>query len=84
MSRLGILYTDKTNLGNGETPTAGYGIVDLGVVSVPLPIGGTYANVSFGVQNIFNRSYTNFLSTLRGNYNYEPGRNLYLAASYHF
>ncbi|HVN48178.1 MAG TPA: TonB-dependent receptor, partial [Bacteroidota bacterium] len=78
------LYDDKTNLGSGEIPTAGYGIVDLGVVSVPLPMGSTYANISFGVQNIFNRSYTNFLSTLRGNYNYEPGRNLYLAASYHF
>ncbi len=78
------IYTDNKNPANNEIATAGYATVDVGFVSVPLPIGSTYANVSFGVQNIFNRSYTNFLSTLRGNYNYEPGRNLYLAASYHF
>jgi hemoglobin/transferrin/lactoferrin receptor protein len=77
-------FADKTNPGNNEISTGGYATVDAGFVSVPLPIGNTYANVSLGAQNIYDRSYTNFLSTLRGNYNYEPGRNLYLVASYHF
>jgi outer membrane receptor protein involved in Fe transport len=77
-------YADKTNPGTNELSTGGYATVDAGFVSAPLPIGGAYANVSLGAQNIFDRSYTNFLSTLRGNYNYEPGRNFYLVASYHF
>jgi outer membrane receptor protein involved in Fe transport len=84
-AHLGIdAFADKTNPGNNELSTAGYATMDAGFVSVPLPIANTYANVSLGAQNIFNRSYTNFLSTLRGNYNYEPGRNFYFVASYHF
>jgi len=62
----------------GERTTGGYAIYNAGFSSVPLPVGRMNAELAFGVQNIFNRSYRNHLATNRGIVKDEPGRNIYV------
>jgi hemoglobin/transferrin/lactoferrin receptor protein len=71
-------------LAPGEQRTAGYGVVDAGVMSAPVRLGDVVCSVRAGVENVFNHAYQDHLSTLRGIVKLEPGRNFYLTLSVGF
>jgi hemoglobin/transferrin/lactoferrin receptor protein len=70
----------KGNPASGEVQTSGYAIFDAGFVSEPLNISDISFTLRAGVQNILNKDYRDFISTLRGVVLSEPGRNFYLSA----
>ena len=70
----------KTHQAAGEVSTSGYIVFDVGFSSVPLKLWQVSLVVRSGVENLFDRDYRNFISTLRGTVRSEPGRNYYLTA----
>jgi outer membrane receptor protein involved in Fe transport len=72
---------DKTNPAKSETSTGGYALFNAGFTTTSFEGLGTRIKLSAGIQNIFDRAYMNFLSTLRGNMNNEPGRNYFFSAT---
>ena len=72
---------DKINLAKSETSTGGYVLLNAGFTTTSIEGFDVRFKLSAGVQNIFDRAYVNFLSTLRGNLNNEPGRNYFLSAT---
>ena len=64
--------------GPGETRVPGHGRLDVEYSADPISIGGWSFLLRSGVENVFNKDYTDFLSTLRGFVRSEAGRNLYL------
>ena len=75
------LVDNKTNLAKSETSTSGYALLNAGFTTTSIVGFGARFQLSGGIQNIFDRAYVNFLSTLRGNLNNEPGRNFFLSAT---
>ncbi len=71
-------------LGSGDTRTAGYVLIDAGYNSIPIPLDGPFLTIDCGIQNLADRAYMNFLSTARGEIKYEPGRNVFVTASFHW
>jgi outer membrane receptor protein involved in Fe transport len=72
---------EKTNPAAGETSTGSYVLTNAGFTTASIEGFGLRFKLSAGIQNIFNRAYVNFLSTLRGNMNNEPGRNIFVSVS---
>jgi outer membrane receptor protein involved in Fe transport len=72
---------EQKNLAAGEIRTAGYAIVDVDIVSVPITVERFSFTIRAGVQNIFDKLYQNHLSTLRGFIVFEPGRNFFLSTT---
>ena len=75
------LVDKKTNPAKSETSTSGYTLLNVGFTTTSIKGFGARFKLSAGIQNVFNRAYVNFLSTLRGNLNNEPGRNYFLSAT---
>lgn len=61
-----------------ENQTPGYAVFNLNLSSMPIESGFLKLKFFSGIENIFDRSYKNHLSTYRGIVNLEPGRNFYL------
>jgi outer membrane receptor protein involved in Fe transport len=78
------IVDDKTNRAKNEITTKGYVLFNAGFTAASIEGFGARFKLSAGVQNIFDRAYVNFLSTMRGNLNNEPGRNFYLSATIAF
>ena len=78
------IVDDKTQLAKNEISLGGYALFNVGLSTTSLEAFGTNFKLSAGIQNIFDRAYVNFLSTLRGNLNNEPGRNIYISVSAHW
>ncbi len=66
----------QTRLGTGDTPTAGYGIYNLGV-GVRIPRGGLVHTISLHVDNVLNRDYRDALSVIK-DFVPQPGRGVRL------
>jgi outer membrane receptor protein involved in Fe transport len=75
------IVDDKTQLAKSEISLGGYALFNVGLTTTSLEAFGTNFKLSAGIQNIFDRAYVNFLSTLRGNLNNEPGRNISISVS---
>jgi len=75
------IVDDKTNLAKNELSTGGYALFNAGLTTASFEKFGAHVQFSAGIQNILNRVYVNFLSTLRGNLNNEPGRNIFFSAT---
>jgi len=71
------IYATQNNVAPNETETSGYTIFDLAINSLPINLGAIKLKVFAGVENIFNKTYKNHLSTYRGVSLVEPGRNIY-------
>lgn len=69
---------DQKNAGEGERTTGGYATYDLFVSSEPVSFGVGSVTLHAGVENMFDRSYRNHLSTYRGITQLEPGRNFFV------
>jgi iron complex outermembrane receptor protein len=66
----------QTRLGDGDTPTAGYAILNLGV-GLRLPHKGLVHNISLRADNLFNRVYRDNLSVIK-DFVPQPGRGIQL------
>lgn len=75
---------DQDKVADGESTTAGYGKTDLNYQSPNITIGTFQLALIAGVDNLFNKAYTNHLATNRGSINIEPGRNIYFKALFNF
>lgn len=62
----------------GEIRTPDYAVFNLYLNSMALDLGAAALRVNTGVENIFDRSYRNHLSTNRGLMTLEPGRNIFV------
>lgn len=64
-----------------EQPTPGYAYYNIYINSERYSLNGFDLSISTGVENIFNKEYKNHLSTSRGDYRFEAGRNFFLKAN---
>jgi hemoglobin/transferrin/lactoferrin receptor protein len=64
-----------------EQTTPGYVYYNIYINSERFRAGNFDVSISTGVENIFNKEYRNHLSTSRGDYTCEPGRNFFLKAN---
>jgi hemoglobin/transferrin/lactoferrin receptor protein len=71
----------KGNLATGEVRTSGNAVFDAGFAGVPLKVWSLSLTIHSGIQNILNKDYREFISTLRGAVQSEPGRNYYLSVA---
>ncbi len=68
---------NQNNVAPGEKTTPGYVVYNLSFDFYPVKFGLLKIYTGFGVQNIFNRSYRNHLTSYRGMFHEEPGRNIF-------
>lgn len=76
-----VLSEKQKNSAPGEVSSAGYVLFNAGFSSMPIIFnknGNLRLTVFAGAENILDKDYRNFLSTVRGNVVTEPGRNFYL------
>ncbi|HOJ37252.1 MAG TPA: TonB-dependent receptor [Ignavibacteriales bacterium] len=81
ISSLSILYSidfaaKAVNSPSSEPLTAGYGISNI-LINYSFDLFSTKLNLVAGCNNIFDKLYKNHLSTYRGYFQYEMGRNIY-------
>jgi len=74
----------QTKISQGEKETDGYVRLDLAISSDKIKLGKTGLQIFAGIDNITDKSYTNHLSTNRGNISIEPGRNIYVRINFSF
>lgn len=75
------IVADKKQVSINEAQLPGYYVVNLRFVSKPIVFKSKRIVINSGVENLFNRAYVNFLSTMRGIVLSEPGRNFYTTLS---
>ncbi|MBT4401520.1 MAG: TonB-dependent receptor [Bacteroidetes bacterium] len=68
----------QNKVAEGETTTDGYFVSDFSLFSTPRQFGVATFQIFAGVDNIFNKDYTNHLATNRGQILVEPGRNVFV------
>jgi hemoglobin/transferrin/lactoferrin receptor protein len=68
----------QNKIAAGESETPGYLRLDMFYNTREFTIGATRLQLFAGIDNITDTSYTNHLSTNRGDISIEPGRNLFL------
>jgi hemoglobin/transferrin/lactoferrin receptor protein len=78
---LAVVYDAQNRVAPSELPTPGYTYYNIYVNSERYRVSGFDLSISTGVENIFNKEYRNHLSTSRGFYSCEPGRNFFLKAN---
>ncbi len=71
------LAAAQTRLGDGDTPTAGYGLINFGL-GVRLPSGGLVHALSVHCDNVFNKEYRDNLSVIK-DFLPQPARSFRLA-----
>jgi outer membrane receptor protein involved in Fe transport len=69
-------FGSQNKVAEGELPSEGYVLVDCFLTSKPIQMQGIQLQLSAGVENLTNTSYRSHLSTNRGNWMLEPGRNM--------
>jgi hemoglobin/transferrin/lactoferrin receptor protein len=77
----GVYFTRQDKIAAGEIQTPGYVYWNAAVNPFPLKLGRLSIKFYGGIENIFDKSYRNHLSTNRGYITSEPGRNYYLKAN---
>ena len=72
------LFNAQDKVAPGEISTPGYAVFNLGINTTAIPFYFLKIGFFGGVENIFDKSYRNHLSSNRGSVTAEPGRNFYL------
>ncbi len=78
------LFAEQGDVAQGELKTPGYAIFNLVFSSVPIDFTSVKIRVFAGVDNLFDKSYRNHLSTTRGSLTIEPGRNIFAKLAVEF
>jgi outer membrane receptor protein involved in Fe transport len=73
---LAYIYADKQKVAQGELATPRYAYYNLYLSTGTLRVNGISGKFTFAIENMFDKAYRNHLSTIRGIYNLEPGRNI--------
>jgi outer membrane receptor protein involved in Fe transport len=71
------LASDQNKIGIGERRTGGFVYFDISLASETINFSFVNLKLVAGIQNLFNRSYREHLSTYRGISIVEPGRNIF-------
>ncbi|MBN2571373.1 MAG: TonB-dependent receptor [Ignavibacteriales bacterium] len=72
-----IIFAEQNKVSDGELTTPGYAVFSFYLSSKLLDFNFTDLQIFAGVENIFDKSYRNHLSTFRGIIKSEPGRNVF-------
>ncbi|MCZ7611620.1 MAG: TonB-dependent receptor [Ignavibacterium sp.] len=78
------LFAEQGDVASGELKTPGYAIFNFVLSSMPIDFTSVKIKVFAGVENLFDKSYRNHLSTTRGNLTIEPGRNIFTKLTMEF
>ncbi|MDT3697343.1 MAG: TonB-dependent receptor [Ignavibacterium sp.] len=78
------LFAEQGDVAPGELKTPGYVIFNCAFSSVPIDFTTVKVRVFAGIDNLFDKSYRNHLSTTRGNLTIEPGRNIFAKLAVEF
>lgn len=78
MDLFAVINAAQNRVAPSEFTTPGYAYYNAYLNWDAHALSGIDLNISAGVENIFNKEYRNHLSTSRGFYTCEPGRNLFL------
>lgn len=73
-----VVFAAQNEIGAGELTTPGYAISNFSINTKQLNISTSRIQLFAGIENIFDKSYRDHLSTLRGGMLLEPGRNLFI------
>jgi hemoglobin/transferrin/lactoferrin receptor protein len=73
-----IIFGDQARIAQGETETGGYIRYDLYLNSKQFNLKYFRFELTGGIENIFDTTYTSHLTVNRGGIQYEPGRNIFL------
>jgi hemoglobin/transferrin/lactoferrin receptor protein len=78
------IFAEQNDVAEGEITTPGYVVFNFLLNTIPV----NFSRISFrfysGIENIFNKSYRNHLSTTRGSITVEPGRNIFVKLAMDF
>lgn len=72
------IYGAQNDVAVGEITTPGYAVINFAVHLKNVEFSSLNFQLYTGVENIFDKTYRNHLSTTRGGITVEPGRNFYL------
>lgn len=78
------IFSSQEKTAPGELATPGYVYYSLYLSSSTLRLMGSHLRIFAGCENIFDKSYRNHISTIRGLILNEPGRNIFLKLSLGF
>lgn len=78
------LFAEQGDVASGELKTPGYAIFNFVLFSMPIDFTSVKIKVFAGVENLFDKSYRNHLSTTRVNLTIEPGRNIFTKLTMEF
>ena len=73
-----VLFAAQNEIGAGEITTPGYVVSNLSVNTKQMNVSTCRVQLFAGIENIFDKSYRDHLSTLRGGMTLEPGRNFFI------
>jgi len=79
-----VIFNSQNRVSSGELATPGYTIFNFYLNFKNIKTGLLNISVAAGIENIFNVKYRDFLSTARGSFIYEPGRNIFLKTKINF
>jgi hemoglobin/transferrin/lactoferrin receptor protein len=71
------VFNEQRDIARGETITPGYAVFNLSLNTRLFSFPFMSLQLYSGIENIFDKSYRNHLSTTRGFMTLEPGRNIY-------
>lgn len=72
------VFAPQNDVAAGEITTPGYAAFNVAVNLKNINLTSLRFQIFAGVENIFDKSYRNHLSTVRGGITVEPGRNFYI------
>lgn len=73
-----IIFASQNDVSPGEIKTPEYAVFNIGIATEKIKFNTIDFKFVAGVENIFDKSYRNHLSTTRGSITTEPGRNFYI------
>lgn len=78
------LFAEQNDVAEGEIATPGYAVFNFLLNTTPIKFSNISFRIYSGVENIFDKSYRNHLSTTRGSITIEPGRNIFVKLAVEF
>ena len=78
------IYAPQNEVAVAEITTPGYAVFNILLNTVPIKISSISFRIYSGVENIFDKTYRNHLSTTRGSITIEPARNIFVKLAVEF
>ena len=71
------IFEEQNDAAEGEITTPGYVVFNFLLNTIPINFSSISFRIYSGIENIFDTTYRNHLSTTRGSITIEPGRNIF-------